>query len=546
MEIALIVLAVAVIALVVAAAVFYVRAVRAKSGAETELREAGEASEAKVRDAEMSRMQAEAALEAKSREAEAALQQAEALNEAALRHAGEVYEAKLKAKDDQIESQRELYEAKLKAKDEYTARIEAAHAEASKKADEVHAEAMRRMEAQQEETLKKIDAQHAKDMEMMQAKFTAAANEILNRNTKDFSEKSAEKIDTLLKPVREKFDELKQKVDVSDRGRVALKTSLEEQIKAMVSQTTKVSASADNLANALTSRSKTQGDFGELILKDILVNANLKEGIHFICQGVMTDDNGHEIKSVDGRTMIPDVQVLYPDNTVVIVDSKVSLTDYVAYCSATDESAKKAALKRHVDSIRRHVNELSDKDYTSYLTDGKRKVDYNIMFIPNDGAFIDMMDADPRLWQDACDRRVLIVSQMTLVIVLNMIFLVWKQSEREKNVDAIVGAASELMGQIQGWLDKYEDIGDKIKKLSDTYDEATKKLTTSPQSVVSKVRKLENLHVAPKRSALKASSRKAGRESVIPASLSNNLTDTFFLRDGSAGPDGADTGYLTD
>ncbi len=517
-------MAVVAVAAVVVAAVLYVRGTKAQSAAEGRVREA-----------------------------EAALNQAEALSEANLRHADEVNQAALKSKDEQIENLKSLYEEKLrgkdeaaagleknyqaqiKSKDEYIENLNKVHAEALRKSDEVHAEAVRKLEAQQAEAVRKLEAQqaeamkkvaeqHAKDMELMQTQFKVAAAEILSRNTQDFSKSSTEKIDTLLRPVREKFDEFSRKVEESDKGRVEMKTSIEEQVRSIMGQAAKVSASADNLASALTNRSKTQGDFGELILKDILLNAGLVEGVHFSCQGVITDENGHEIKSPDGKTMIPDVQVYYPDGSVVVVDSKVSLTDYVTYCSETDEGLRAAALKRHIESVRKHVNELADKDYAAHIPEGKHKVDYNIMFIPNDGAFLAVLDSAPLLWQEARDRKVLIVSQMNLVVVLNMIQLVWKQSEREKNVDAVVAAASELMGQLEGWMAMYEDIGTKITKLSEAYDTATKKLTTSNQSVVQKVRKLEKLGAAPKLNAAKSSSRRSGRESIIPRTLAEGLS----------------------
>ncbi len=434
-------------------------------------------------------------------------------------------EAKLREAEGKLREEVAASGAELKAKDDYITKMEALHTEALKKSDEVHAEAIRKLEANQTEALKKVEEQHAKDMRLMQEQFRTAASEILDKNSEAFSKQSTEKIDGLLKPVNDKFEEFRKKVEESDLGRVKMQTSIEEQIRAMIEQSTKVGESADNLANALTYNPKSQGDFGEMLLRDILLSAGLIEDIHFKCQGVMTDEYGHEIKGGEGQTLIPDVLVFYPDGTTVVVDSKISLTDYVRYCSETTEEGKRIALKAHIESIRKHINELANKDYASYIPEGKRKVDFNIMFIPNDGAFLLMMDDSPRLWHEARERNVLIVSQMTLVVVLNMIQLVWKQSEREKNVEAVVNAASELMTQLQGWMGLYEDIGTKIEKLSDSYGNATKKLTDSNQSVVQKIRKLERLGAAPKHKAVKGSGRKTGPESVIPTSLSGDVPE---------------------
>lgn len=383
----------------------------------------------------------------------------------------------------------------------------------------------RKMQEMHNTALENIKLQHQKDMELMKDQFKAAAVEITSKNTREFKEQSAGKIADLLNPIKEKFVEFSKSVDASKTTSVEMKTSLEEQIKNLVNQSNKVSDEARNLANALTSRSKVQGDFGELILKDILINAGLTEGIHFVCQGVMTDTYGHEIKSEDGRTLIPDVLVFYPDNTMVVVDSKVSLTSYALYMSAVSADEKEEYARKHVESIRKHINELAIKDYASYVPEGKKKVDYNIMFIPNEGAFHFMLEKSPSLWQEAKNRNVLIVSQMTLVIVLNMIQMVWKQSEREKNIEDVHKTASELMTQLQSWMSSYVAVGEQLDKVVGTYNESKRKLSESNQSVLQKIRKLERQGIAPKKTTVKSASRKSGSESVIPQQLISDSLD---------------------
>lgn len=436
-------------------------------------------------------------------------------------------EARLQASEDNVKQLRQMQketEEKLAAQHKAAEdRIESQHKAVEERLENQRKASEERMESQHREALARMAEQHARELEQMKENFKVTASEILSANSREFKEQSAGKIADLLGPVREKFDEFRKSVESSEKTSVAVKTSLEEQIRSLVEQSGKVGDEARNLANALTSRSKVQGDFGEMILKDILLNAGLAEGIHFQCQGVMTDEDGREIKSDGGKTMIPDVLVFYPDNTMVVIDSKVSLTDYVAYVSASDENARDKAAARHMESVRKHINELADKNYASYVPSGKRKVDYNIMFIPNEGAFQLMLEKAPRLWQEARDRNVLIVSQMTLLIVLNMIQMVWKQAEREKNVDNIVAAASELMGQLGGWLDIYAGIGDRIAQLSKAYGESTDKLSGSRQSVIQKIRKLEKLGAAPKRGAVKTASRKSVPGSVIPAVFADAL-----------------------
>ena len=254
--------------------------------------------------------------------------------------------------------------------------------------------------------------QHLKDLAQMKETF----ENLGNRNSESFKVRSTEALTELLKPLQERFREFSETVKESTKDAADRHSRLEQRIEDLDRQSRSVSDEARNLANALTGYSKVQGDFGEMLLTDVLKNAGLVEGVHYKTQGVITDAQGREIKSVTGRTMIPDVLVFYPDDTTVVIDSKVSLTDFNSYMSATGAQERKAYAKAHVKSIRDHVNELKDKDYASYIPTGKQKVDFNIMFIPMEGAFRLMLDEDPTLWQVARENNVLIVSQMTLVI----------------------------------------------------------------------------------------------------------------------------------
>ena len=316
-------------------------------------------------------------------------------------------------------------------------------------------------------------------------------------------------------------------VQESRKEAVEQSAQLKEHIHNVMERSQAVGDEARNLANALTGYSKVQGDFGEMLLTDVLKNAGLVEGVHFFTQSVMTDEAGHEIKSEGGRTMIPDVMVLYPDDTTVIIDSKVSLNSYKEYINAEKVEDRVRLAKAHVESVRKHVDELKTKDYASYIPEGRRKVNYNLMFIPVEGAFRLMLEEDPMLWQVAKDNNVLIVSQMTLVIVLNMIQMAWKQANQEKNIAEVYKTAEELMSQLSGWMESYVSIGTFLSKAQNAYETSTKKLTESNQSVVKKIQKLERLGLSPKKSQakIKPGARKTGPESIIPPELSETLTN---------------------
>ncbi|MBQ6253413.1 MAG: DNA recombination protein RmuC [Bacteroidales bacterium] len=374
-----------------------------------------------------------------------------------------------------------------------------------------------RLKEERDKAFKMQSERHDKEIAGMKDAFKALSAE----NSAVFKRQSSETISDLLKPIKEKFEAFDKTVRESQKENAAQSESLKANIETVLKHSKTVGDEARNLANALTGYSKIQGDFGEMLLTDVLKNAGLVEGVHFFTQGVITDSGGHEIKSEEGRTLIPDVMVFYPDDTTVIIDSKVSLNSFKEYMvSETLESRRKFA-KAHVESVRKHVDELKAKDYASYIPEGRRKVSYNLMFIPVEGAFRLMLEEDSMLWQVAKDNNVLIVSQMTLIIVLNMIQMAWKQANQEKNIAEVYKTAEELMGQISGWLAAYTKVGSSLKDALKAYGEATDKLTESNQSVVRKIRKLENLGLSPRKSRgkIKTGARMTAPGSVIPASL---------------------------
>ncbi len=376
-----------------------------------------------------------------------------------------------------------------------------------------------RLKAEQENALKLQKEQHEKELAGMKDAFKALSAE----TSASFKSQSADSISELLKPIKEKFDKFDRSVRESQKESAAQSAAMKENIENVLKHSRAVGDEARNLANALTGYSKVQGDFGEMLLTDVLKNAGLVEGVHFFTQGVITDSSGHEIKSDEGRTLIPDVMVYYPDETTVIIDSKVSLNAYKEYMVSETVEARRRYAKAHVESVRKHVDELKAKDYASYIPEGRRKVNYNLMFIPVEGAFRLMLEEDPMLWQVAKDNNVLIVSQMTLIIVLNMIQMAWKQANQEKNIAEVYKTAEELMGQLNAWMSSYVKIGESLEKAKAAYGDATRKLSESNQSVIRKIQKLEKLGLSPKKSQgkIRTTGRTVGPGSIVPQELSN-------------------------
>ena len=396
---------------------------------------------------------------------------------------------------------------------------------ASLKSEKAALESRLEVQQQAQEAMLKAEKEHAaKSLEEMRTAFKALSAE----NSEHFRKASAESVGELLKPIQEKFKEFSEHVKSSDEKNAERSGSMEKMIRILSEQSRSVGDQARALADAITGQSKTQGDFGEMLLVDLLRESGLQEGVNFDVQGVLRDEQGHEIKSDEGRTLIPDVIVHYPDGGEVIVDSKVSLKAFVEWNQATLPEDRKKWAREHIRSIRSHVDELRGKDYASYIPEGRRKIDYNLMFVPIENAFRLMQEEEPLLWQQAKNQGVLIVSQMSLAIVLNMILVAWRQFDQQRNIQEVFKTASELMSALENWMGEYVKVGERLEALNKSYGESSRLLSGSSQSVVKKVAKLEKLGATRKRSsaALKTGGRMiGGRESVIPGALAGSLEE---------------------
>lgn len=387
-------------------------------------------------------------------------------------------------------------------------------------------ETYRLLDEQKKAAQTELEEERKMLFESQRKQMEEAFARLSEQNSAGLRRQNSESITELLKPIQEKFGEFDRTIKENQQKNVAQDASMRELLKTMMEQSKSVGDEARNLADALMGRSKVQGDFGEMLLVDLLKGSGLEEGVHFVTQGVIRDAFGHEVKSESGATMIPDVIVYYPDDTQVIIDSKVSLQAYTNYINSESIEERSRYAKEHIASVTKHIDELKVKDYASYIQSGKRKVDYNIMFIPVEGAFRLMLEEAPLLWQRAKDAKVLIVSQMNLMIVLNMILMSWKQHDQEKNIEKVYATASELMSQLKNWMDSFVKLGDHLDKAVGAYSDSKKKLMDSNQSVIRKIDKLEHLKIAPKRSnaKLKAGGRMvAGQESIIPGELAEGL-----------------------
>lgn len=343
--------------------------------------------------------------------------------------------------------------------------------------------------------IKEMEGQLLRERELLKAEFKATAGELMEEKRESLSSANREQLNPLVQQLREQLEKVEKQLARTREDGARDNARMEQIIKEMASRTIEVGKGADALAQALRGNNKMQGNYGEVVLADILRNAGLVEGEDFHTQELIRDNSGNAIKhSESGRKLIPDVIVNLPDNRQIVVDSKVSLSAYVDWCNAEDQASKEDARRRHIESITRHVEELQGKEYHKYLkSSGVQGIDYSIMFIPNEGAFQLYLENDAALWHTAYEKGVIITGRLTLFSMLRMIMVVWRQVKQERNMEEIIRNSSILLNRVAEFNTQMENIGKALQQADAAYQSACKKMVTGKQSIAVSVRKLQEL-----------------------------------------------------
>ena len=342
---------------------------------------------------------------------------------------------------------------------------------------------------------KEMEGQLLRERELLKAEFKATAGELMEEKRESLSSANREQLNPLVQQLREQLEKVEKQLARTREDGARDNARMEQIIKEMASRTVEVGKGADALAQALRGNNKMQGNYGEVVLADILRNAGLVEGEDFHTQELIRDNSGNAIKHTEsGRKLIPDVIVNLPDNRQIVVDSKVSLSAYVDWCNAEDPATKEEARRRHIESITRHVEELQGKEYHKYLkSSGVQGIDYSIMFIPNEGAFQLYLENDASLWHTAYEKGVIITGRLTLFSMLRMIMVVWRQVKQERNMEEIIRNSSILLNRVAEFNTQMENIGKALQQADAAYQSACKKMVTGKQSIAVSVRKLQEL-----------------------------------------------------
>ena len=356
-------------------------------------------------------------------------------------------------------------------------------------------ETLRQQQEQADREAQLRQEQFQQQLNVVREQFQNLATKLLNETSDRLQVRNRESLEVITKPINENFEQLQQAIRESDREQAKTAASLTERLRQVGEQADKMDRTATRLTNALRGDSKQAGDWGELVLQELLDSQGFRRGIDYDVQGTIMNEDGTVILNDDsGQKMRPDVVLHYPDQQDVVIDAKVSIKAYYDYVNETNEQLKRQFFDRHIQSLRSHVRELVTKDYSKYIQPPRSAIEFVIMYVPNEAALQVALAREPKLWQEAFEQKVFISSTQNLFAILRMIQIAWRQHRQTENQQRIVSLAEQLLSRIGLFAERVGKIGRDIQQLHTDYDEVQKSLT-GRLSIVQKANEMMKLGV---------------------------------------------------
>lgn len=347
--------------------------------------------------------------------------------------------------------------------------------------------------ARLKEKIGNVEAFNNSVIEETKAQFKSLAADIFSSQSEKFKEANETRLSEILNPLKEDIKDFKRRVDDTYMNSSKERTLLGEQMKRLMELNMSIGKEARDLTEALSGNTKVQGDWGEMVLETILVKSGLVEGENYFVQRTKNDD-GTQIKNDDNGRLRPDVVVALPDKKCIVIDSKVSLTAYVNYINADNEDDRQRFGKAHLLSVRSHLKELETKRYQDFVGVGNDdRIDYVLMFIPNEHAYMAAMTLDNNLWMEAYEKRVVIISPAHVISTLRLIAQLWTRDKQTKNALKIAEEGGKLYDKFVGFVNDMQTVEQSLGKASEAYASAMSKLHTGRGCIVSKVENLKKL-----------------------------------------------------
>ncbi|WP_314359619.1 DNA recombination protein RmuC [Porphyromonas catoniae] len=353
----------------------------------------------------------------------------------------------------------------------------------------LHGAGMKAQLSSLETQLKELREQKAELTQDLRESFQSVATEIIRERTKDLNERAEE----TLKPLRDDLQRFGKQVSETYQEESRERFSLKNEIKNLVERSQAISEETTNLTKALRGDSKVQGDWGEMILERILERSGLRKGEEYFVQETLRDEAGKLITTEDNRGGLrPDVIVRYPNSGAMVIDSKVSLTAYSRYLSADTDEVRAMALREHLQSIRKHIDELSRKKYEEHVSGAANFV---MLFIPNEPAYSLALSHEPNLWEEAYAKNVVLINGTNLIAALRMAQDMWQRERQERNIQRIVEESTKLYDKFATFAETFLEVGKKLQSASSAFDQARGQLSEGRGNLVRRVEQLKELGV---------------------------------------------------
>ena len=359
--------------------------------------------------------------------------------------------------------------------------------------DRQYAQALADRDRLHEEMTQALQARFDESVGRATEQLKTATNDMLKARQQEFSSASTSQLGQIVSPLRETINQMKQAMENNTQTQSNLGGEMRANIQHMIEQSRQAKESADELARVFKHQSKVQGDWGELVLDELLSAQGLKRGEHYVTQSTLRDAAGNVVHSHDGASLRPDIILHLDQHRELIIDSKVSLSAFMDYVNAEDEVTKAAALRAHIESLQKHVKELAAKDYSSYVCPPKVCIDYVIMFVPHSGALWTALNEQPDLWRRAMERNVFIADEQTLFAAIRIVRLTWTQLRQNEMHQRVYALAEEMLDRVGQFVRRYEALGKALESAQKAYDEGQKKLDPRGQSILGTSAKLIQL-----------------------------------------------------
>ena len=351
------------------------------------------------------------------------------------------------------------------------------------------------LQKQNREDAAKRDALFTEQLRLAKEEIKTLSQTILEERQKKLQETNKTQMESILTPLEKQLRDLKDRANEIHEKNISDRAAMAKELEQLRKMNENISKEANDLTHALKGETKAQGNWGEMLLERQLEYMGFEEGKHYKKQSFIKDECGLDIKNEEGKRLQPDIIIQYPQGREIIIDSKVSLTNYVNFIGATDEQERTDQLKKHISSLKRHIEELAAKQYGRY---NSKSPEFVMMFVPNESAYITAIKEDSNLWNFAFERKILIVGPTSILSALQLALDLWKREDQSVNIQKIIDEVCKLYDKMASFCKTFKGIGDNISNTQKKYDEALKQLSEGRGNIISRFDNIQKMGLSPK------------------------------------------------